>query len=92
MIGAVNRDPRLFPEPDRYDVHRANARRHMAFGYGPHSCIGLNVAKLEAQTALRVLLTRLPGLSLDSSPAEPPRGIAFRKPPRLNVGWDIGHP
>jgi cytochrome P450 len=88
MIGAVNRDPHRFSEPDRYDIHRDNARRHMAFGYGPHSCIGLNLAKLEAQTAIRVLLARIPGLRFHPSPGEPPRGIAFRKPPRLDVTWD----
>jgi cytochrome P450 len=90
MVGAVNRDPDLFPQPDRYDVHRANAGRHMAFGHGPHLCIGFNLARLETQIALRVLLARLSGLHFDSSPPEPPRGIAFRKPPRLYVRWDAG--
>jgi cytochrome P450 len=84
-IAGANRDPAVFPDPDRYDVTRANARLHLAFAHGPHVCIGMHLARLEAQTALARLLTRFPKLRLDS--AEPPRGLVFRKPQALRVSW-----
>ena len=55
FYGAANRDPRQFPHPDRFDVRRDNAGRHMAFGAGPHMCLGMNLAKLE----MRALFTAL---------------------------------
>jgi cytochrome P450 len=51
-IAAANRDPASFPDPDRFDVRRANARQHLAFAGGPHVCIGMHLARLEAHTAL----------------------------------------
>jgi cytochrome P450 len=85
-IAAANRDPAEFPDPDRFDPGRPNVRRHLAFAAGPHVCLGMHLARLEAHTALRLALERLPGLRL----AEPaaPRGLVFRKPPRLAVAWD----
>lgn len=86
-ITAANRDPATFPEPDRFDPGRANVRRHLAFAGGPHVCVGMHLARLEAHTALALLLERLPRLRLD--PARPPeiRGLVFRKPPELRVFW-----
>ena len=83
-IAGANRDPAVFPDPDRFDVRRENAHRHVAFAHGPHVCIGMHLARLEAHTAVERLL-RLPGLRLDG-PAEP-RGLVFRKPPELRVAW-----
>ena len=86
-ITAANRDPATFPEPDAFDPGRDNARRHLAFAGGPHVCVGMHLARLEAHTALALLLERLPRLRLD--PARPPeiRGLVFRKPPELRVIW-----
>ena len=86
-ITAANRDPATFPDPDRFDPGRENARRHLAFAGGPHVCVGMHLARLEAHTALELLLERLPRLRLD--PARPPeiRGLVFRKPPELSVLW-----
>jgi cytochrome P450 len=83
-IAAANRDPDSFPDPDRFDVRRANAGRHLAFAHGPHVCIGMHLARLEAHTAVERLL-RLPDLRL-AQPARP-RGLVFRKPPELRVRW-----
>jgi cytochrome P450 len=87
-IAGANRDPAVFPEPDRFDAGRENARLQIAFAHGPHVCIGMHLARLEAHTAVGRLLDRLPGLRLD--PARPPaaRGLVFRKPPTLHVTWD----
>jgi cytochrome P450 len=86
-IAAANRDPAVFPDPDRFDVRRANARRHVAFAHGPHVCIGMHLARLEALTAVERLLRRLPALRLDPAHPAEPRGLVFRKPPELRVLW-----
>jgi cytochrome P450 len=89
-ISAANRDPAVFAEPDRFDVHRANARLHIAFAHGPHVCIGMHLARLEAHTAVERLLRRLPNLRLDPEAPTEPRGLVFRKPPELRVLWGAG--
>jgi cytochrome P450 len=63
-IGAANRDPQLFPEPDRFDPKRANARRNVAFGYGEHFCPGASLARAEARVSFERLLARLDDLAL----------------------------
>jgi cytochrome P450 len=87
-IAGANRDPEEFAQPDRFDVRRANADRHLAFAHGPHACIAMHLARLEARTAVDRLLARLPGLRLDPARATAPRGLVFRKPPELHVLWD----
>ena len=64
-VTAANRDPAVFPDPDRFDLDRPNAGRHLAFARGPHVCIGMHLARLEAHTAVGRLLARLPGLRLE---------------------------
>jgi hypothetical protein len=86
-IAGANRDPGFFPDPDRYDIRRENARHQLAFAAGPHVCIGMHLARLEAQTAIGRLLDRLPRLQLDPAHPSAPRGLVFRKPPTLHVVW-----
>jgi cytochrome P450 len=86
-VAAANRDPSAFADPDRFDVRRENARQHLAFARGPHVCIGMHLARLEADTAVRRLLERLPGLRLDPARPSAPAGLVFRKPPALHVLW-----
>jgi cytochrome P450 len=86
-IAGANRDPAVFADPDRLELGRAGARRHLAFAHGPHVCVGVHLARLEARCALAVLLRRLPGLRLDPALASPVRGLVFRKPATLNVVW-----
>jgi cytochrome P450 len=57
--GAANRDPRQFPYPDRFDIRRDNAGRHMSFGAGPHMCVGMNLAKLEMRALFTALARRV---------------------------------
>jgi cytochrome P450 len=84
-LTAANRDPETFPEPDRFDPLRPNLRSHVTFAQGPHVCLGLHLARLEAQLALEQLLARLPVLRLVDAAAARPRGLVFRKPEAVRV-------
>jgi cytochrome P450 len=85
-LAAANRDPAEFPDPDRFVLHRPNVRRHLGFAGGPHACIGMDLARLEARIALGTVLERLPAARLAAdSPA--PSGLVFRKPHSMVVEW-----
>ncbi len=84
-IASANRDPELFPDPDAFDIHRPNARHHMAFSRGEHHCIGFNVANLEARIAVERLFARFPDLRLDHDRPSAPSGFGFRSLRTLHV-------
>lgn len=63
LIGAANRDPSQFPDPDRLDLTRAEANRHLAFSSGIHYCLGAALARVEAQSAIGQLVSRFPHLA-----------------------------
>jgi hypothetical protein len=75
-IGAANRDPVQFPEPDRFDVGRS-PNRHVAFGQGAHACAGMNIARMEARIAFARALSRFPVMELAGEPLRD-RRIRFR--------------
>ena len=85
-LAGANRDPDVFPEPDRFDVRRPNAHLQLAFAQGPHVCLGMHLARVEAAAALRRLL-RLPGLRLDPERPSAVDGLVFRKPADVHVVW-----
>ncbi|MFD5624846.1 cytochrome P450 [Streptomyces sp. NPDC127072] len=87
-LTGANRDPAVFPDPDRFDVRRENARLQLAFAHGPHYCLAAHLARLETRIALQGLLERLPGLRLDPDRPTAPHGLVFRKPAALHVLWD----
>ncbi len=89
-VAAANRDPARYPEPDRFDPTRTNIA-HLTFGGGPHLCLGMHLARMEATVAINALLDRLPDLRLDPS-APPPHvvGMAFRSPASLPVQFTPG--
>jgi len=64
VMGAANRDPERFPDPDKLDIERKD-NRHVAFGWAAHFCFGAALARIEGQIAISTLLRRLPNLSLD---------------------------
>jgi cytochrome P450 len=73
-IGAANRDPEVFPGPDRFDVART-PNPHLAFAAGAHACAGMSVARLEGQLAIQRIVHRFPRLRLHG---EPVRGARAR--------------
>ncbi|MCY3548588.1 MAG: cytochrome P450 [Gemmatimonadetes bacterium] len=97
LLGAANRDPAHFPDPDRFDPGRPNARDHLAFGAGRHFCLGASLARIEAEQALARIFGGLHGLRLDSKRPSRPHGHEFRTPPTVWVRWgpspaSIGRP
>lgn len=64
IFAAANRDPAIFPQPERFDLHRANTRHHISFGFGIHRCIGEPLSIKELEVAVDTLLTRLPNMEL----------------------------
>ena len=83
MMGAANRDPRQFPDPDRFDIAR-NPNPHIAFGHGMHFCLGAALARMEARIALDYLLTNFEQFELAGSKSWQPRaGLHVHGPAEL---------
>jgi cytochrome P450 len=91
-LAGANRDPRMFDDPDTFQIRRPNANRQLAFAHGPHFCLGAHLARLEARIAVETLLDLLPRLRLDDRYPATPRGLVFRKPPDLCVLWNPALP
>ena len=80
LIGAANRDPEVFDDPERFDVGRVNAREHLAFSAGVHYCLGASLARIEGEEGLRRLFERYPDLASAGQPR--------RRPTRTLRGYD----
>jgi cytochrome P450 len=88
-ITGANRDPAVFAGPDVFDIMRPDPGRQLAFAHGPHFCLGVHLARLEARIAVGTILDELPGLRLDPRSPAGASGLVFRKPARLAVRWDV---
>ena len=84
LLGAANRDPAQFPDPERFDITRA-AAPHLAFGAGPHFCLGAALSRAEAQETLRQLLPLLTGWQLAPEPPAWRVSDTFRALERLHL-------
>ena len=87
MYGAANRDPRRFPDPDRFDLHREN-REHLGWGSGIHVCFGGALARLEVNAAMEVFLRRVRNPRLVADPPPYRRNQVFRGPLHLPIDFD----
>ena len=89
LLGSANRDPEVFEDPERFDIHRANAREHLSFGHGPHLCLGAPLARLEARVVLEEFTARFPSLRLVTGQKfRFMPNVSFRGPLSLLAEWD----
>ena len=89
VMGAANRDPERFPDPDRLDLGRPD-NRHLAFGWGAHFCFGAPLARIEGQLAFEALLRRFPRLVLEPAPLVWRPNLALRGLEALPVSFGAG--
>lgn len=87
LLGAANRDPAQFPDPDRLDVRRKSTR-HLGFGSGSHHCLGAPLARMVAEVAFGAMLARFPAMRLAPLGLEREHGFELRAPSRLLVLTD----
>jgi len=83
-LAAANRDPSIYPEPDRFDIEREDTH-HQAFGGGRHFCLGAHLARMEAAEALHALLDRFPRLDFAEGGHEYAASPSFRGLARFQV-------
>ncbi len=83
-MGAANRDPERFPDPDRLDLGRQD-NRHVAFAWASHFCFGAPLARIEGQTAFETMLRRMPNLSLVPDPVKWRENLGLRGLKALHV-------
>ena len=89
LIGSANRDPEVFADPERFDIHRANAGEHLAFGHGAHFCLGAPLARLEARVVLEEISARYPSMRLaQGQTLQFLPNISFRGPRALLAEWE----
>lgn len=87
-LGAANRDDKRWERADEFDIFR-DAKPHMAFAYGAHTCLGMHLARMETRVAINALLDRLPDLRLDPRAKDVHvTGLGFRAPRVLPVVFD----
>jgi cytochrome P450 len=87
VIGSGNHDEEVFDDPERFDIFR-DCPPHLAFGEGPHRCLGEHLARLETTVAMNALLDRLPDIRLEPGDSDPHvHGSAFRSPNCVPVSF-----
>ena len=88
LVGSANRDPDTFPDPDLFDITRANARNHLSFGFGIHYCIGNLLGKLQTKIAVEEITKKLPGLKLEpGADIQFGDNLSFRVPTAVPAIW-----
>jgi cytochrome P450 len=88
VMAAANRDPERFPEPDRFDIVRAD-NRHLAFGHAAHFCFGAPLARMEGQIAFAALLRRFPNIRLAPQDISWRTNLGLRGLTSLKIRFDV---
>jgi len=87
-LGSANHDDRRWEQAEEFDIFRPRVA-HIGFASGPHTCLGMHLARMETRVAIGAVLDRLPGLRFDPGAAAPYiSGLTFRAPPNLSLVWD----
>lgn len=86
-LGSANRDPEFFADPEKFDLHRQDARSAVTFGLGPHSCLGTHFARLLMPIMLETLLTRIPTLKIDLNGLVRSRTLSKRGYSLIPASW-----
>jgi cytochrome P450 len=88
LLGSANRDETVFADPQQFNIRRKDARKHLAFGYGIHTCVGQQLSKIEFTVALEELVRRIPSLRLTPNQKfEYAHNSSFRVPTGLHAEW-----
>ncbi|MCY7287171.1 MAG: cytochrome P450, partial [Cryobacterium sp.] len=89
LMGAANRDPGVFEEPEVFDINRPNARTHLSFGFGIHYCLGNMLAKMQDKIVLEETLKAVPNLRIiDPEQITFGDNLSFRAPTSVPVTWE----
>ncbi|MGW8814598.1 cytochrome P450 [Gordonia terrae] len=88
VTASASYDDEMFDEPERFDIDRANAKQHLAFGFGNHTCLDAPLARLEMKVLLEELVKRLPHMKLVDQEFDYLPNTSFRGPQSLRVEWD----
>src|SRR5207249_11915458 len=91
VMGAANRDPERFPDPDRLDITRQD-NRHVAFGWAAHFCFGAPLARIEGQIAFESILRRFPKLALEPGPPKWRSNLGLRGLTALPISFEEESP
>ena len=92
LPSAANRDPREFEQPDELRLDRENARQHIAFGHGIHTCAGAPLARAETNVSLQRLLDRMADIRIsEPTTARPATATGSTRPPGCSAGHDRLH-
>jgi cytochrome P450 len=92
LWASANRDPQRFAEPERLDPERANARQHLAFGHGPHLCLGAHLARLEIAITVEEMLRRTSNIALGDGPVRHRPSVFTRTLEHLPLRLAPRHP
>lgn len=87
-VGQANRDPRKFDDPDTFQIDRPNANQHLAFGGGPHRCLGMHLARLELKVVLEEWHQRIPDYRITPGTELTERGVQLSIP-TLPLEWEV---
>ncbi|MEV7526148.1 cytochrome P450 [Streptomyces sp. NPDC091371] len=88
LLGAANRDPEAYEDPDRFDIRRTAARPHLSFSAGPHFCLGAGLARLEARIVFEVFASRFVNPRLSAAEIAYKPNLNLRGPARLEIEFD----